>query len=105
LQHFANGIALFFVSHLIPNVKLGTDTWYYAKRCIVALYETLAKQMILLKDDVFRDLMSFLDSCEIHGREVMAFVDPMGMANIDPSQNSVSYEARFLKSLYLQLYD
>ena len=29
--------------------KLGTDTWYYAKRCFLGLAETLAKHMLMLK--------------------------------------------------------
>ena len=29
--------------------KLGTDTWFYAKRTFLALAETLAKHVILLK--------------------------------------------------------
>jgi len=28
--------------------KLGTDTWFYAKRCLMALVETLAKHMLVL---------------------------------------------------------
>ncbi|EOD30588.1 hypothetical protein EMIHUDRAFT_232772 [Emiliania huxleyi CCMP1516] len=32
--------------------KLGTDTWFYAKRVFLALAETLAKHMIMLKADV-----------------------------------------------------
>ncbi|KAI9220763.1 hypothetical protein BC828DRAFT_382719 [Blastocladiella britannica] len=84
--------------------KLGTDTWYYAKRCFAALFETLAKQMILLKDDVYHEILTFFDTCETHGREILAVVDPMGMANVDPAHNSVAYEARLLKALYLKIY-
>jgi tetratricopeptide repeat protein 30 len=28
--------------------KLGTDTWFYAKRCLMTLIETLAKHMLVL---------------------------------------------------------
>lgn len=31
------------------NKKLETDTWFYAKRCFLALIEGLAKHMIILK--------------------------------------------------------
>ncbi|KNE63467.1 hypothetical protein AMAG_08592 [Allomyces macrogynus ATCC 38327] len=84
--------------------KLGTDTWFYAKRCFVSLLETLAKQMIVLKDDVYRDILACFDAVETHGRDVLAVVDPMGMANVDPAHNSAAYEARYLKALYLKLY-
>ncbi|KAJ3392309.1 Tetratricopeptide repeat protein 30A [Lobulomyces angularis] len=87
------------------NKKLGTDTWYYAKRCFASLYETLTKHMILLKDSVFTDALQFFDNCELYGRDIPVLIDPVGMENIDPSKNSVSYEARRLKALFLKLYE
>ncbi|KAJ3111684.1 Tetratricopeptide repeat protein 30A [Phlyctochytrium bullatum] len=87
------------------NKKLGTDTWYYAKRCFASLFETLAKHMILLKDSVFAEALAFFDSCELHGRNIPVVIDPMGVEAIDPAKNSVAYEARLLKSLFLRLYD
>jgi len=44
--------------------KLGPDTWYYTKRCFLALIENLAKQLLLLKDSVLRDCIHFLEDCE-----------------------------------------
>ncbi|KAJ3193110.1 Tetratricopeptide repeat protein 30A [Irineochytrium annulatum] len=87
------------------NKKLGTDTWYYAKRCFASLFETLAKHMILLKDSVFTVALTFFDSSELHGRNIPIVIDPMGVEGIDPAKNSVAYEARLLKSLFLKLYD
>lgn len=34
------------------NKKLGTDTWFYAKRCFLSLIENLAKHMISVRDSV-----------------------------------------------------
>ncbi|KAI9337052.1 hypothetical protein DFJ73DRAFT_798584 [Zopfochytrium polystomum] len=132
------------------NKKLGTDTWYYAKRCFTALFETLAKHMVVLKDSVFADALSFFDSCELHGRNIPVVIDPLGVGlsggrggaggggggagsgggadargtdgagasgggerdsrsgrggfgPLDPAKNSVAYEARLLKSLFLKL--
>ncbi|KAJ3409648.1 Tetratricopeptide repeat protein 30A [Chytridiales sp. JEL 0842] len=86
------------------NKKLGTDTWYYAKRCFSSLFETLAKHMILLKDSVFQEALAFFDACEMHGRNIPVVIDPLGVEAIDPAKNSVAYEARLLKSLFLRLY-
>ncbi|KAI9203537.1 uncharacterized protein BJ171DRAFT_623875 [Polychytrium aggregatum] len=86
------------------NKKLGTDTWYYAKRCFASLFETLAKHMIILKDSVFQEALAFFDACELHGRQIPVVIDPVGVENIDPAKNSVSYEARLFKSLFLRLY-
>merc|ERR1711907_758731 len=56
----------FGISRIIKSMepyerKIGVDTWYYAKRCFLALGETLGKNMILLKDEAFDDLVVFLD--------------------------------------------
>ena len=37
---------------LPKDKKIGVDTWYYAKRCMLALAETLAKNMVVLNDEV-----------------------------------------------------
>ena len=34
---------------LLPQKKLGADTWYYAKRCILALIENLTKHMMMFE--------------------------------------------------------
>lgn len=83
---------------------MGTDTWYYAKRCVASLYETLAKHMIILKDSLFNEILQFFDNCEHHGRDIQVVVDPVGIEQLDASKNTVAYEARLLKSLFLKLY-
>lgn len=44
--------------------KLGTDTWFYTKRCFLSLIENLAKHMIVLRDSVIAECVAFLESCE-----------------------------------------
>jgi len=44
--------------------KLGTDTWFYAKRCLMSLIETLSKHMLVLPDSSFNEMMNFLDAIE-----------------------------------------
>ncbi|KAJ3272595.1 Tetratricopeptide repeat protein 30A [Terramyces sp. JEL0728] len=100
------------------NKKLGTDTWYYAKRCCASLFETLSKHMIILKDSVFAEILEFFDTCELHGRNIPVVIDPFAPnANqsptgrgvydtlLDDNANNVSAEARYLKSLFLKLYE
>ena len=62
-------------------MQLGTDTWFYAKRCFCSLLEimvtslimwktmhlypyTQAKHMIVLKDNITKDIIQFLEHCE-----------------------------------------
>jgi tetratricopeptide repeat protein 30 len=44
--------------------KLGTDTWFYTKRCFLALFENMAKHIILLKDSFIGEIIQFLTHCE-----------------------------------------
>jgi tetratricopeptide repeat protein 30 len=44
--------------------KLGTDTWYYTKRCFLSLFENMAKQIIMLKDPFIDEIIQFLTHCE-----------------------------------------
>jgi tetratricopeptide repeat protein 30 len=46
------------------NKKLGTDTWYYAKRCFLSLFEQLTKQLVVLKDNTLQDCIQFFEHCE-----------------------------------------
>jgi len=54
--------------------KLGTDTWYYAKRCFLALAEGAAKHTVILSDSLFCEVCSFLDAAEAHGKAVATVV-------------------------------
>lgn len=44
--------------------KLGTDTWYYAKRCFLSLLEQLTKQLVVLNDNTLQDCIQFFEHCE-----------------------------------------
>lgn len=86
------------------NKKLGTDTWFYAKRCFLSLLENLAKHMIMLRDSVIQDIIQFLEHCEVYGKSVPAVVEqPLEEEKMHPGKNTVTFEARVLKSLFLRL--
>ncbi|XP_074647569.1 intraflagellar transport protein 70A-like [Tubulanus polymorphus] len=86
------------------NKKLGTDTWFYAKRCFLSLIENMAKHMIMLRDSVLQECIQFLEHCEIYGRDVKAIIEtPLEEDPMHPGKNTVTYEARLLKSLFLDL--
>jgi tetratricopeptide repeat protein 30 len=48
--NFEFGISRIIKSLEPYNKKLETDTWFYAKRCFLALIENMAKHMIVIKD-------------------------------------------------------
>ncbi|KAF7398954.1 hypothetical protein HZH66_006851 [Vespula vulgaris] len=90
------------------NKKLGTDTWFYAKRCFLSLLEQLAKQLVVLKDSTLQECIQFLEHCEVYGRDIPTVIEqPFDMQDILTESpqgiRTVVYEARFLKTLFLRL--
>lgn len=105
----AKGNYEFGISRVIKSLepfqkKLGTDTWFYAKRCFLSLIENLSKHMIMLRDQVLIECMQFLEQCELYGKDVKALIEqPLEQDPIPPGKNTVTYEARHLKALLMQL--
>ncbi|XP_032664660.1 tetratricopeptide repeat protein 30A [Odontomachus brunneus] len=90
------------------NKKLGTDTWFYAKRCFLSLLEQLAKQLVVLKDSTLQECIQFLEHCEVYGKDIMTVIeqpfDVQDIHNVVPQgKRTVVYEARYLKALFLKL--
>ena len=97
----------FGVSRIVKSLepfqkKLGTDTWFYAKRCLMSLLETLSKHMLVLPDQSWNEILNFLDAVEHHGKNVKTVIDPLEEAN---EKKTAAYEAKLIKKLVLQLRD
>lgn len=60
--HVDNGYFVFVC--LCACVQLGTDTWFYAKRCFLSLLENMSKHMVMLRDAVVKECVQFLEHCE-----------------------------------------
>jgi tetratricopeptide repeat protein 30 len=110
----AKGNFEFGISRIIKSLdpydkKLHTDTWYYAKRCFLALAEGMSKHTLILRDQSLDEVLEFLDKAEEHGKEVPSAIgSTVGDAGADGGADavaSVSYEARQLKNLFLKLKD
>jgi tetratricopeptide repeat protein 30 len=110
----AKGNFEFGISRIIKALdpydkKLHTDTWYYAKRCFLALAENMSKHMLILKDASMDEILEFLDKAEQAGQNVMSVigpqVDPAGDGTTELTPATVAFEARQLKALFLRLYD
>ncbi|XP_040289154.1 tetratricopeptide repeat protein 30A [Bufo bufo] len=86
------------------NKKLGTDTWYYAKRCFLSLLENMSKHMIMLQDSVIYECIQFLEHCEIYGKNTPAIIEqPLEEEKMHIGKNTVTYEARQLKALLYEI--
>lgn len=86
------------------NKKLGTDTWFYAKRCFLSLLENMSKHMVMLRDAVVQECIQFLEHCEVYGKEVPAIIEqPLEETHVHIGKNTVTYEARLLKALFYEV--
>ncbi|VEN63968.1 unnamed protein product [Callosobruchus maculatus] len=87
------------------NKKLGTDTWFYTKRCFLSLIENMTKHMIVMKDAVIQECIQFLENCELHGKTVKTSANGSFFEENDApdGKETVTYEARKLKCILLKL--
>uniref|UniRef100_A0A8C1QKU3 Tetratricopeptide repeat protein 30 n=1 Tax=Cyprinus carpio TaxID=7962 RepID=A0A8C1QKU3_CYPCA len=86
------------------NKKLGTDTWFYAKRCFLSLLENMAKHMIMLRDSVVQECIQFLEHCELYGKDVPAIIEqPLEEDHMHIGKNTVTYESRLIKALFYEV--
>ncbi|EFJ12287.1 hypothetical protein SELMODRAFT_124642 [Selaginella moellendorffii] len=99
-QNFEFGISRIIRSLEPYGKKLEADTWFYAKRCFLALVDSLAKQMIVLKDATYADIDDFLDAADSQGKTVYTSVESPGEGQ---NSNTVSREARLLKRMFLKI--
>jgi tetratricopeptide repeat protein 30 len=103
----------FGISRIIKSLdpydkKLHTDTWFYAKRCFLALAEGMSKHTLIMSDGSIDEVLEFLDKAEHYGHNVPSVIGPQVEGTDADAENvtqNVAYEARQLKALYLKLKD
>merc|ERR1712066_441326 len=100
----------FGISRIIKSLepyerKIGVDTWYYAKRCFLALGETLGKNMLLMKDEAFDELIVFLDDVAKVGKNIPTNILPVENQDSSAPKKTVAHEARLLKKFFLKMRD
>ena len=116
--HYEFGISRVMKSLIPYNKKIMTDTWFYAKRCFLSLFETIAKHMIVIKDQTYIDILNFLDAAATYGKEIKTALSPdadgaSDATNVNTSildidgksvdDRTVTQEARLLKKMCLRL--
>ncbi|KRX06803.1 hypothetical protein PPERSA_11448 [Pseudocohnilembus persalinus] len=101
----AKGNYEFGVSRVIKSLepydkKISTDTWFYAKRCFLSLIETMAKNMIILKDSSISEILDFLDAADQVGKNIPTEINVLDQID---EKKTVSYEARLFKQMMYKL--
>ncbi|XP_045514690.1 tetratricopeptide repeat protein 30A isoform X1 [Pieris brassicae] len=87
------------------NKRLGTDTWFYAKRCFLSFLENLAKHLIVVKDNTIKECLQFLEGCETYGRRVSTVIEtPFHEEDANnKAKQTVTFEARVLRYMFYKL--
>jgi tetratricopeptide (TPR) repeat protein len=96
------GLSRVFGSLEPMDKNLTTQTWRQAKECILSTLDKHCKQLIFIKDELFDQMISFLIQCETRGVLIKADEDER-RTHQDAGKNSVTYEARYLRSIILTL--
>jgi tetratricopeptide repeat protein 30 len=84
------------------DTKLSPDTWYFAKRCFMALADKVAKQMVLLKRNLSDTLLEFLNDVIIDERGATASLQNES-GGLDGKPNTISLEALKLRTVFEQI--
>jgi tetratricopeptide repeat protein 30 len=96
-----------------PASKLSTDTWFYAKRCLLAAAEGAAKHTVSLREAGWQELLGFLEAAEAAGRGMPAAFagggggggGMGGAGGGDGEGRTVAEEARLLRWLLLRVWE
>jgi tetratricopeptide repeat protein 30 len=69
-SNYEFGISRIIVSFQNFHKRMNMDTWFYAKRCFLALIENLAKQVLIIPDRLYVELVNFLDNADKFGKNI-----------------------------------
>jgi tetratricopeptide repeat protein 30 len=98
--NFEFGIQLIIKSLEPVKDKLGTDTWYYTKRCLLALFEKVIKKSIDIDDGFYNQIIAFLDEAYSVGKNITTLIF---VEKNEKQKSTVSYEAKFFKKIFNKL--
>ncbi len=101
--NFEFGISRICKSLKPYGIKLGADTWYYAKRCLLALADRAAKQMIIVKKSMAKTIDKFLEEVIEHGKDIISSLHQNHDIAKEQQSNSISFEASKLRLIFQQI--
>jgi tetratricopeptide repeat protein 30 len=68
--NFDFGIRLIIKSLDPFSEKIGTDTWFYTKRCLLALIEKIVNGSYTLQESLYAHIIIFLDEAYQVGKQI-----------------------------------
>lgn len=100
--NFEFGISRIMKSLEPYNKKLMCDTWFYAKRCFLAMAENMAKHILTVSDEIQREILEFLHQADIFGKQIYTTRE-QPLDTEETERKTISQEARLLKRVFLKL--
>lgn len=104
-KNFEFGIDYVFKAFNPMHSKLNPDTWFYAKKCLFEILRSMSIRSYIIPDDTFDQIMKFLDEIDKHGKKIESIIDMTLTAEEAREHQTVSFEARTIKSMFLRLYN
>ena len=84
--------------------NLCPDTWFYTKRCFLALASKISKVMYLIKDDTLHDILCFFDDVERNGKNIITEKETAHSDPLNPKETpTIASEARQLKNIFIKI--
>ena len=99
-ENFEFGVSLIIKSLDPVKEKLGTDTWYYTKRCLLALIEKIIRKQFVLEERLYNKVMNFLEDAYAVGKNITTLIY---VEKSERQKSTVAYEARFFKKIFMKL--
>lgn len=63
-KNYPFGISRIIKSLTDFSLRLGPDTWHYAKHCLLSMMEEMVKHKLNMDEKMLKDCMEFLKKCE-----------------------------------------
>ena len=104
-RNFEFGISRICKSLEPYDKKLGPDTWFYTKRCLLAMAVNISKQMLVIEDETGRVVLNFLREIEFHGKGITASLSTIDGKDNGIAEVDISSESRQLRLLFMKLLD
>ncbi|KAL7548033.1 hypothetical protein ACHAWF_011319 [Thalassiosira exigua] len=83
--------------------NLCPTTWFYTKRCFLALASRIAKLMCVIKEDTIRDILCFFDAAGRNGNDIVTDGETCSNPLSPGDPTTIASEAGELKNIFIKL--
>ncbi|KAH0790545.1 TPR Domain containing protein [Histomonas meleagridis] len=104
-RNYEFGIDYVFKAFNPMHKKLNADTWFYAKKCLNEILRAMANRTYVVPDATLDKILGFLDEVDKNGKKIESIIDMTLMAEEAHENQTVSFEARAIKAMFLRFYN